>query len=80
MAQISAATLEATLNPLGLNKSFQVIKSMNLSGTIDMFYVIAGIYQTANPNIVPGRARWCQTTIAGNAAAQAAEVKTAMAG
>ena len=80
MAQITAATLQTTLDSTNTMKAFQVIKGFNQSVTYDWWYVLVGIYQTANPTLVPGRARWCRTTIANTAADQATEVITALAG
>lgn len=80
MAQISAATLEASLNGSDTNrKFFQVTKSQVLTATTDMFYVIAGVYVTARPAVRAGTARWCTTTNTQTTAQQRDAVYTAMA-
>ena len=80
MAQISAATLEASLNGTDTNRRFfQVTKSRALTATTDQFYVTALTYSSSRSTIRPGRSRWCTTTNTGTTAQQRDEVYTAMA-
>ena len=80
MAQISAATLETSLNGSDTNrKVFQVTKSQSLTATTDMFYVIAGVYASTRSTVKPGTARWCTTTNTQTTAQQRDAVYTAMA-
>ena len=80
MAQITAATLQTTLDSTNTRKAFLVTKGFNQNATYDWWYVLVGVYQATNPTLVPGRARWCRSTIANTAADQATEVITALAG
>jgi len=80
MAQISAATLEASLNGSDTNrKFFQVVKSQSLTATTDMFYVIALCYSSSRSTVKPGTSRWCTTTNTNTTAQQRDQVYTAMA-
>jgi len=80
MAQISAQTLEDSLNGSDTNrKFFQVVKSMSLTSTTDMFYVIALCYASTRSTVRPGTSRWCTTTNTQTTAQQRDAVYTAMA-
>ena len=80
MAQISAATLEASLNGSDTNrKFFQVVKSQALTATTDQFYVIALCYAATRSTVKPGTSRWCTTTNTQTTALQRDAVYAAMA-
>ena len=67
-----AITAEALQTALGENYGY-VSKHDTIDATYDMFYVTSG---AGGPQA--GKSCWCRTTSAGNAAAQAAEVVTAL--
>ena len=80
MAQISAQTLEDSLNGSDTNrKFFQVTKSQALTATTDMFYVTALCYASTRSTVRPGTSRWCTTTNTQTTAQQRDAVYTAMA-
>lgn len=80
MAQISAQTLEDSLNGTDTNRRyFQVSKSVSLTSTTDMFYVIALTYDATRSTVRPGTSRWCTTTNTQTTAQQRDAVYTAMA-
>lgn len=80
MPQISAQTLEDSLNGADTNrKFFQVMKSQVLTGTTDMFYVQALCYAVSRPAVRPGTTRWCTTANTQTTAQQRDAVYTAMA-
>lgn len=79
MPQISAQTLENSLNGTDTNrKFFTVTKSSAMTATKDGFYVLAGIYAASRPDVRPGTARWCTATNTGTTAQQRDEVYAAM--
>lgn len=70
---ITGAELQAAADSANTLQVYKVLQQIPIDATYDAFYVVGGCspYQ--------GRAMWCRTTKAGNAAAQHAEVIAALA-
>lgn len=69
--------MQALLDAEGKDSSQATRRGMLLTkrataGTLDYWYVLGGVDY-------PGKARWCATTVAGNDAAQVAEIVAALA-
>jgi hypothetical protein len=77
MARKTEDEMQVLLNAAGKQATQRTLRGMRIlkretANTLDYWYVIGGVDY-------PGKARWCRTTVAGNDAAQVAEITAALA-
>lgn len=64
----TVAAIQAAIDSASTNNVANIQNSITVDATYDAHYTVGIAHPYA------GRSRWCQTTSAGNAAAQAAEI------